>query len=238
MARLRTTRRKPPSFENGINGRAWMGAPSVTELQPEWLPLSEAVDELRKRLVARFGPDAAAYCRWPIIELGLIGGFVPIRGVPAGVRGWRLIPALQLADSRTRITMPADHLSIYENRRAGAGSFQVVSKYWSVELDMSTLESYARNNMLPRSMRESSSGPKAEKLGSASEAQVRSAVRQVYESTRAAGSKPPNIKQLPSYVRPILHKQGVTASGVRIQAVGDQDEFKAFRLPSGPRWKH
>jgi len=55
----------------------------------------------------------------------------------------------------------------------------------------------------------------------------------VYDTAEAEGRKPPNINELPAAVQPILQRKGFYASGRRIKQLGEREEFKRRRRPSG-----
>jgi hypothetical protein len=55
----------------------------------------------------------------------------------------------------------------------------------------------------------------------------------VYDATDAAGTKPPNIKELPAAVHSLLEQKGLRASGQHIQELGEAPEFKRRRRPPG-----
>jgi hypothetical protein len=59
------------------------------------------------------------------------------------------------------------------------------------------------------------------------------AIRCAYDAAEAAGTKPPNIKELPAAVQPLLQRKGFWASGRRIQELGDAEEFKRRRRLPG-----
>jgi hypothetical protein len=70
-------------------------------------------------------------------------------------------------------------------------------------------------------------------LRPAPEAMIVKAIRSVYDAI-VPGAKPPNIRELPVLVQPILIEQGFTASARSIQEIGGADEFKGRRRPPGP----
>jgi hypothetical protein len=55
----------------------------------------------------------------------------------------------------------------------------------------------------------------------------------VYNTAEAAGTKPPNINELPAAVQPILQQQGYYSSGLHIKQLGDREEFKRRRRLPG-----
>jgi hypothetical protein len=50
-----------------------------------------------------------------------------------------------------------------------------------------------------------------------------------YDAAEAAGTKPPNIKELPAAVQPLLQEKGFHSSGRHIMQLGDREEFKRRR---------
>lgn len=59
------------------------------------------------------------------------------------------------------------------------------------------------------------------------------AIKHVYDAAEAARSKPPNIKELPEAVQRFLQQQGFSASGLRIQQLGEAEQFKSRRRRPG-----
>ena len=59
------------------------------------------------------------------------------------------------------------------------------------------------------------------------------AIRCAYDAAEAAGTKPPNVKELPAAVQPFLQQKGFRASGRRIQQLGAAEEFKRRRRRPG-----
>jgi hypothetical protein len=59
------------------------------------------------------------------------------------------------------------------------------------------------------------------------------AIRAAYDNAEAEGVKAPNIKELPVFVRRLLERDGVYASGRKIQELGERPEFKRRRRPPG-----
>jgi hypothetical protein len=70
-------------------------------------------------------------------------------------------------------------------------------------------------------------------LKQAPRAIVVEAIKSAYDAADAAGRKPPNIKELPAAVRPLLEKKGFETSGRNIQQLGEAEEFKCRRRPPG-----
>ena len=80
---------------------------------------------------------------------------------------------------------------------------------------------------------EGESQPSRSQLKEAPERIVIEAIRCAYDAAEAAGTKPPNIKELPAAVQPLLQQQGFSASGQRIQQLGEAEEFKRRRRLPG-----
>jgi hypothetical protein len=59
----------------------------------------------------------------------------------------------------------------------------------------------------------------------------------VYDAAEAAGTKPPNIRELGAPVQLLLEQKGSSASKRRIQVLGEADEFKVRRRPPGKTLK-
>jgi hypothetical protein len=70
-------------------------------------------------------------------------------------------------------------------------------------------------------------------LKPASTAMINEAIRCAYDAAEAAGTKPPNIKELPAAVQPLLQQKGFFASKRRIMQLGEAEEFKRRRRPRG-----
>jgi hypothetical protein len=71
------------------------------------------------------------------------------------------------------------------------------------------------------------------KLKPAPDRIVIDAIRCAYDAAQASGSKPPNIKELPAAVQPLLQQQGFSASGRHIQQLGEAEEFERRRRQPG-----
>jgi len=68
---------------------------------------------------------------------------------------------------------------------------------------------------------------------SASTAMINNAIRCEYDDVKAAGTKPPNIRELGTPVQLRLDRKGFHASKRRIQTLGQAEEFKLRRRPPG-----
>jgi hypothetical protein len=62
---------------------------------------------------------------------------------------------------------------------------------------------------------------------------VQEAIKAAYDTTDAAGGKPPNIKELPTAVLPLLEQKGYGASARLIQELGGAPTFKVRRRSPG-----
>jgi len=71
------------------------------------------------------------------------------------------------------------------------------------------------------------------KLKSAPDPIVIEAIRCVYDAAEAAGTKPPNIKELPAAVQLFLRQKGFYSSGRHIMPLGGREEFKRRRRRPG-----
>jgi hypothetical protein len=70
-------------------------------------------------------------------------------------------------------------------------------------------------------------------LKQAPRATVQEAIKAAYDVADAAGGKPPNIKELPAVVQPLLEQRGYGASGRFIQELGNAPAFKVRRRSPG-----
>jgi hypothetical protein len=64
---------------------------------------------------------------------------------------------------------------------------------------------------------------------------IHKAIREVYDNASKSGQKPPNVKEIIPPVQAILKRQGREASGLQIQGLAGQDQYKARRLKQGAR---
>jgi hypothetical protein len=64
-------------------------------------------------------------------------------------------------------------------------------------------------------------------------ATVQEAIKAAYDAADAAGGKPPNIKELPAAVPPLLEQEGYSASARFIQELGNAPAFKVRRRSPG-----
>jgi hypothetical protein len=70
-------------------------------------------------------------------------------------------------------------------------------------------------------------------LKQAPRAMVQEAIKAAYDTTDAVGGKPPNIKELPTAVLPLLEQKGYGASARLIQELGSSPAFKVRRRSPG-----
>ncbi len=70
-------------------------------------------------------------------------------------------------------------------------------------------------------------------LKEAPRAMVQEAIKAAYDTTDATGGKPPNIKELPTAVLPLLEQKGYGASARLIQELGGAPAFKVRRRSPG-----
>jgi hypothetical protein len=70
-------------------------------------------------------------------------------------------------------------------------------------------------------------------LKQAPRATVEEAIKAAYDVADAAGDKPPNIKELPAAVQPLLEQRGYSASARSIQELGNAPTFKVRRRSPG-----
>jgi hypothetical protein len=83
----------------------------------------------------------------------------------------------------------------------------------------------------PRDVSEPSRSP--EELKPAPDPIVIEAIRGAYDAAEKAGTKPPNIKELPAAVQPLLQQKGFSTSGRHIMRLGDAEEFERRRRRPG-----
>jgi hypothetical protein len=73
----------------------------------------------------------------------------------------------------------------------------------------------------------------SEDLKPASQAKIIEAIRAEYGDARAAGQKPPNVKELSAAVQPLLQRKGLWASRRWIEKLAEAPEFKRCRRQPG-----
>jgi hypothetical protein len=73
----------------------------------------------------------------------------------------------------------------------------------------------------------------AKSLKLAPDAVIREAITSAYDAMHVAGEKPPNVKELPAAVLPLLEKRGYRASARIIETLGGAAEYKRRRRPPG-----
>src|SRR5262245_55622949 len=72
-----------------------------------------------------------------------------------------------------------------------------------------------------------------EELNPAPDAITNQAITDAYDAAEKAGTKPPNINELPAAVHPLLEQKAFRASGRHIKELGGAPEFKRRRRPPG-----
>jgi hypothetical protein len=97
-----------------------------------------------------------------------------------------------------------------------------------------------REHLVPDSLarhlhpsRQETAGESPTELRRATEGIVHAAIETVYDAACADGAKPPNIRELPAAVLPLLKDKGYRASQKFIQTIGESPEFKARRRSPG-----
>jgi hypothetical protein len=180
----------------------------MTEQIPEWISLSDA----RLWLISRnsfldIGDTVATMLTAAIRDK------VPVRGIPYGKHCTASIPI------KGQDAHDLDMLCILRNTlQAG------ISNYYDVMVDKHACEQFARTTW-PEYFR-------SEILPDAPPAVIKREIKAVYDEAEAAGTKPPNINQLPDAVLPRLQAKGYTASKAQIKKIGKQSEER--RRPRGP----
>ena len=74
-----------------------------------------------------------------------------------------------------------------------------------------------------------------EQLPPAPEAVIIAEIRSAYHRAKAAGDKPPNVKEVSPPVQLVLEQKGYRASRRQIEKLAETDEFKLLRWPAGKR---
>jgi len=95
---------------------------------------------------------------------------------------------------------------------------------------------FARRHRLPSPSwlkRETQRSRSQEKLKPARDPIVIEEIRRAYDAAKNEGRKPPNIKELPAAVQPLLKERKFSATGRQIERLGDHEEFKRRRRPPG-----
>jgi hypothetical protein len=193
-------------------GERWL---TLAQLVPAWVnELADAttsVGELRDKL-------------WSHLEKDITNGFLddPLRN------GSRL--GLRAID-------PAGHPRYIEGWRL-SGLCRTMAE--SILLSKEAVLDFARRHKL-RPPSWWSDATKRETQPSRSQVELKPApdrivieeIRRAYDAAEDAGRKPPNIRELPATVQPFLQQKGFSASGRRIQQLGDDEEFKRRRRPPG-----
>jgi len=87
-------------------------------------------------------------------------------------------------------------------------------QYWSIHVEFVTITDSSTKSLrqAPRSV-------------------IHKAIKAAYDNAEADGSKPPNIKELPAVVRPLLEAKGYNASGKLIMLLGSAEQHARRRRP-------
>jgi hypothetical protein len=203
--------------------RTGKGVPLLSD--PDWLSVAELVPAWAKELAdATTSVFEIRDKLWYDLEKDVINGLLddPLRN------GSRL--GLRAID-------PTGHPGYIEGRQL-YGLFRMMEE--SILLSKEAVLDLARRHKLsPPSWwsdateRETQPSQPQVELKPAPAPIVIEAIRCAYDAAEVAGRKPPNIKELPAAVQPFLQHKGVSASGRRIQQLGDHEEFKRRRRRPG-----
>jgi hypothetical protein len=125
--------------------------------------------------------------------------------------------------------------------RLYSGGYCDLTIFWDVEISETDLcrwvaEKRHRDETLARSEGKRRATSPAGNLKPATAPRIRSAIERVYDADDLAGRAPPNLKQLPKRVQPVLERDGYFASQNQIMKIGD--EFKSRRAPAGRPKRH
>lgn len=77
--------------------------------------------------------------------------------------------------------------------------------------------------------------PTTQRFRPAPKSRIREVIKDVYDTMEADRRRPPNIKELPRFVLPILEAEGFHASRRSIMQEGGAKEFASRRWPQGKR---
>jgi hypothetical protein len=222
LTRISQERPAPTVLEHDQPSRTGKGVPLVNH--PKWVTVSELVSAWAKELAAaRTGvyefEDKLSYH----LEKDIINGFLddPLRN------GSRL---------GVRVIGPGGQRMYIEGWQLN-GLFRTMERYILLS-EEAVLEFARRHKVRPPSWCDASKGEiqpsrSQEELKPAPGRIVIDAIRCVYDVAVAAGSKPPNIKELSTAVQPLLQRQGLTASRRWIEKLAEAPEFKRRRRPPG-----
>lgn len=75
--------------------------------------------------------------------------------------------------------------------------------------------------------------PEPEPLRPAIECQIHNAIQQAYDEAKAAGERPPNLKEIAKPVRKILNANGFDKSARKIEELAGDDRYKGLRRQPG-----
>jgi hypothetical protein len=176
-------------------------------------------------------PYRFMYNHEQLIKNVLISGKVPTRGMATGA--YQRIETYFTQDAE--ISIIGSHVTVViEN--AAQPPFRLPRRmtFERVQIDRAGAVEWINENALetdklPAGFDETSAIATEPKK--APEADITSAIKTAYDNAERNGEKPPNIAELPKYVKPLLEEQGYQASGTQIQRLGKS--FKDRRRPSG-----
>jgi hypothetical protein len=193
------------------------------------MPLAELVALVKERFGLTESDARAEVCEAGSSGLIKAWGARPDSVLPVSQR-WLDHPSARLVE----IT-PDDWLSVNWD-------FKAVGRAKDIKIDRSSVEKWlnsVKGQIEPLMFGNSDSALSAHdhEPRRANAADISEAVRQVYRDAKASAAKPPNIKELPECVLPILTAKGMTATKISISKIGEASEFKRERRPPGPRWR-
>jgi hypothetical protein len=203
--------------------RIGKGVPLLSH--PEWLSVAQLVPAWAKELAET---TASFYDLrdklWYDLREDVVNGFFddPLRD------GSRL---------GLRVIGPGGYFQYMEGRRLRELFREMEESILLSKEDV--LESARRHKRRPPSWcseatkRETQPSQSQVKLKPAPEGIIIEGIKWAYDIAEHEGRKPPNIKELPAAVQPFLQHKGVSASGRRIQQLGDHEEFKRRRRRPG-----
>jgi hypothetical protein len=149
-----------------------------------------------------------------------------------GIREGGSIITPEIAKDTDRPLLHNDY-SLFPRPRSGWSYPALCQPIWrSLEINWPELRDYVPQIMPSWIARSEAT---ATELRPAPADAIREAIAEAYDSAEGEGRKPPNIKELPAAVHPLLEAQGYQASGRHIMKVGDKPEFKNRRVLTGIR---
>jgi hypothetical protein len=181
--------------------------------RPEWIELHEAA----WRLATHLNVDLTIAD--DIVREAMKSGEVPVRGMPLG--SVSIVP---------RIISKEEIGSIF--RLPFVRSISLFPQFQNTEIKWDRLLAYAPN-LLPSSLGRVPDPTVAPELRTAPPSKIDEALTAVYDEAEIAGEKPPNLNQVIAPTQEHLRKQGLEASGRRIQGRAEADEFRKRRRKAG-----